>query len=69
MTLTLRSGTGDQGDRVEQLFEQALELPDADRERFIATECGDDTALAAELLSLLGHAMAGERFFGRLAMS
>lgn len=67
MSSTPRSATGDQGDRVERLFEQALELPRSDRERFIATECGDDTALAADLLSLLGHAMAGERFFGRLA--
>ncbi|HEV8215240.1 MAG TPA: serine/threonine-protein kinase, partial [Gemmatimonadaceae bacterium] len=67
MSSRLRSETGGQDDRVERLFEQALELPQPDRERFIHTECGNDTALAAELLSLLDHAMSGERFFGRLA--
>ena len=51
---------------MERLFEQALELEQSGREAFIRTECGDDSALAAELLSLLGHAAAGERFFDRL---
>jgi serine/threonine protein kinase/Tfp pilus assembly protein PilF len=64
---TLRSETGGQNDRVERLFEQLLELPQSDRKRVISAECGDDTELAAELLSLLEHAVAGEHFFGRLA--
>ena len=67
MSSRFRSDAGSQDDRVERLFEQALELPPSDRERFISTECGDDSELAAELLSLLGHSAAGARFFGRLA--
>ena len=67
MSSTLRSGTDGHDDRVERLFEQALELPLSDRARFVYTEFGGDEALAAELLSLLDHAAAGERFFGRLA--
>ena len=39
--------------RVDRLFEQAVELPDADRERFLRTECSDDTELCDYILSLL----------------
>jgi len=39
--------------RKETLFAAALDLPAAEREAFLARECADDDALAAELLSLL----------------
>ena len=39
--------------RVKTLFAQALALPDAERDGWIATECGDDAETLAELRSLL----------------
>ena len=67
MSSISRSEMSEPDDRVERLFAQALELPQSNREPFINAECGEDTALAAELLSLLDHAVAGKQFFGRLA--
>jgi predicted Ser/Thr protein kinase len=50
--------------RVGDLFAQALERPGADRRAFIQQTCGTDTALAAEVLSLLeAHDRAGARGF------
>ena len=54
-------------DHAERVFEEALTVSYGDRARFVGDACGDDAALAAELRSLLEHAEAGERFFGRLA--
>ena len=39
--------------RVKALFAQALDMPDAERERWISEQCGDDAATLAELRSLL----------------
>ncbi|MBL4689777.1 MAG: serine/threonine protein kinase, partial [Nannocystaceae bacterium] len=39
--------------RVQELFEAALALPSAERDAFIATECGEDDALGSEVASLL----------------
>ena len=39
--------------RVKALFAQALDLPEADRARWIAEQCADDAATLAELRSLL----------------
>ena len=39
--------------RARDLFEQVLDLPDAEREPFLVTACGDDLALLAKLRRLL----------------
>ena len=50
----------------ELLYERALGLPMESRAAYLASACADDAQLRDELLSLLGHAEAAERFFGRL---
>ena len=40
-------------ERVAQLFEDALEQPEAERAHFLAAECGGDAALLAEVQALL----------------
>ena len=67
MSATVPSASDPHRERAERLFHEALLLPPQDRSRFIAESCTGDTTLAAEVLSLLDHAQAGERFFGRLA--
>ena len=46
-------------ERVKSLFAEALELPAADRRSFVETNAGGDSALAAEVLSLLDAAGSG----------
>ena len=41
------------GQRVEELFQAAVEVPEADRARFLRKQCGDDTRLREEVESLL----------------
>lgn len=48
--------------RVEELFHQALALPAGARAPFLATACGDDAALRAEVDSLLAQAPQSDRF-------
>ena len=60
-------GPTNQHERVERLFEEALQLDSTDRSEFVRSACGTDASLAAELLSLLEHARPGEGFFKRLA--
>ena len=46
--------------RASELFAEALEQPDSVRERFVAQHCGDDQALASEVMELLAaHGRAG----------
>ena len=46
--------------RVKQVFQDALERPDADRGPFLSAVCGDDRELQSEVESLLvAHAAAG----------
>lgn len=42
-------------DRVQQLFEEALALPEKERVPFVARRCGDDWRLRDEVISLLVH--------------
>ncbi|MEE4143454.1 MAG: serine/threonine-protein kinase [Halieaceae bacterium] len=41
--------------RIQQLFEESLARDPAERDAFLATACGDDAELLAELRSLLSH--------------
>ncbi len=58
---------GDYSERVEQLFERALELAPPERVAFLEQACGGDAQLLQELRSLLDHREAAEGFFSRLA--
>jgi serine/threonine-protein kinase len=40
-------------ERLQSLFHRATELPEPERQAFVAAACGDDTALGAEALALL----------------
>jgi len=52
-------------DRLETLFHQALELPEAARAAFVDDAAGDDAELRAELRRLLEHDSAAETGFLR----
>lgn len=45
--------TSEQWQRVKELFEEALELPQPERADFLATACPDDDEIKTEVLSLL----------------
>ncbi len=42
--------------RIEEIFQNALDLPESERSGYIARECGDDSALRAEVLHLVSSA-------------
>jgi eukaryotic-like serine/threonine-protein kinase len=48
--------------RLEQLYHSALEHPEAERDIFLAAECGADSALRQELESLLAHDKEADSF-------
>ena len=54
-------------EKLKALFEQALALPSAQRAAFLDEACAGDTALHAELTSLLAHYVEAPAFFDRLA--
>src|SRR6185295_9366702 len=49
--------------RVEALYEAALERDAAERDRFLTEQCGDDHVLRQEIDSLLRHGAATQAFF------
>ncbi len=51
--------------RLCHLFERALELEGADRERFISEACGDDASIRSDLLAALLEAEGGSSFLER----
>ena len=42
--------------RIEALFDQAMELPDGERRGFVERECGGDEELRREVVELLASA-------------
>ena len=48
--------------RIDSLFQQALELPEPGREAFLQSECHDDPAMLGELLAMLHADRAGDTF-------
>ncbi|MEM8600080.1 MAG: tetratricopeptide repeat protein [Bacteroidota bacterium] len=53
--------------RIEAVFEQALERADAEREAYLATACAEDADLRREVDSLIAAHGKATGFFGRLA--
>jgi tetratricopeptide (TPR) repeat protein len=54
-------------DRIEELYERALQLTPPERAPFLEQACGSDRELLQELRSLLEHRDAAETFFSGLA--
>ncbi len=57
------SSADDRWKRVDRLFDQVLDLPEADREAFLAAECAGDAELAHAVRVLLAAAQASEHEF------
>jgi len=53
--------------QIDELFEQALERPPAEQQRFVEEACGGDAELADTLVSLLAAATDAEDFLGESA--
>src|SRR5262245_12670306 len=61
--------TPDRWARIDQLLDEALELPLAERSSFLDEACGEDDDLRREVESLLAaHQKAGEKFLDRPAL-
>lgn len=56
----------DRWTRVEDIFTTARGLPEGERNRYLATACGEDDELREELASLLERAPTAEAFFAAL---
>ena len=59
----------DRWQRIERLYNDALDRDTADREAFLAQACGDDESLRQEVRSLLGYERAAEQFLERPALA
>lgn len=59
----------DRWNRIEQLFQQAAELPSTDRESFLDANAGDDPALRREVESLLAADEATDEFMEKPAVT
>ena len=55
----------DRWPQIERLYNEALEIGAADRDAFLMRACGHDTALLAEMRSLLGYERAAGQFLER----
>ena len=47
--------SNDRFNRLQQLFDQALEMAKDDREAWLTAQCGDDEALLSEVRALLAE--------------
>jgi len=54
-------------DRVAELYEQAIQIDPGDRATWLDAQCGDDSDLRAEVISLLAAAAASAGYLDRLA--
>ena len=55
--------TIDRWNRIEEIFQSALERPSSERSEYIAQACGDDKELLAEIESLLASDAGGDTTF------
>jgi non-specific serine/threonine protein kinase/serine/threonine-protein kinase len=53
--------------RIESIFEQALQQPESQRPDFVRKRCGDNDALRQEILSLISHSESVDSFLERPA--
>jgi eukaryotic-like serine/threonine-protein kinase len=53
--------------RLRALFEQAMDLPPAEREKFLDRQCGGDTLLRERILALIATAEQAGDFLGEVA--
>lgn len=56
------------GDTIEELFEHAMDLPEAEREPWLRERCGEDKQLYRDLLSLLDAHERANNFLDRPAL-
>jgi len=54
--------------QIDELFDAALDLPEAERENFLSEKCGDDEDLRNEVLSLLQADTGSDNFLEKSAM-
>jgi serine/threonine-protein kinase len=59
----------DRWQRIERLYNDAIDRDPADREAFLADACGDDNDLRQEVRSLLGYAAEADQFLERPALT
>jgi len=45
----------DRWNRIQDIFQRALELPSSERSEYLARACGDDEELRSEVASLLAN--------------
>jgi serine/threonine-protein kinase len=63
----MRTSATERFRRADAIFDAALDLADAERTAYVERACGDDAALRAEVLGLLGaHRSAGDLLDGAL---
>ena len=55
--------TSEKWQRVKEVFHAAFDLPDTERTRYVADECGDDPFMLAEVKSLLESHLEARSFF------
>jgi len=58
----------DRWKQIDELFDAALDLPEAERENFLSEKCGDDNELKTKILTLL-KATTTENFMEKSAMN
>ncbi len=59
----------DRWEKINEIFNNALDLPSAERDAYIVRECGDDPELLAEVRSLLGAESQAGEFINEPAVS
>ncbi len=58
----------DRWKQIDELFDAVLDLPEAERERFLSEKCGGDEDLRKEVLSLLSASGGTDNFLEKSAM-
>jgi len=59
----------DRWQRIERLYQEAVDLDAAERDRYLAQACPDDEALRQEVRSLLDHQRAADHFLEHPALA
>jgi len=59
----------DRWQQIERLYQAAVDLDEAEREKYLAQACPDDEPMRQEVRSLLGHQRAAARFLEQPALA